>query len=510
MDAEGQHWEAPRRARAWVVAGTAAALALVGVGAAALLKGTRPKSVQAPTCEIRRLDARVAEAALSPGIEATFGPGITAYETARANHMVAASRKERRSAQQALVAARDGVAGSVTAIFREIDEDVRAQLEAVTGTLEAGDDAEASVQALNDLLERKGVPAFVDVYNDISVGNVLFGFHVLQRAPYQYGGERLTVVHLRELTRYRMFYNVHGLQRGRNAMVFPDLAFSRIATRVLPALAPDGRLPLGQAATEALRDLEVAFGKALRRTLDGCLADLSRLGRLAEARAALLTRWEREHDIALSKLARPGEIWRPWGVRMREGAIVLLREKLERVGVMTGAEQLAAIETQFIDDDEAVVGGTLAHDLLAETERHELQHLLDARGDAHDETGYRLPHVGDLACLELSGGCRELSAYLATLADGPERSVVVGLANQAGFILDEDWRDHAEQLAAVTIIEGLTGEHVRDAQGEVLTSSAIETIRRLIELHPSDIRAKASALWETIFGEPVPRLVRAK
>ena len=137
--------------------------------------------------------------------------------------------------------------------------------------------------------------------------------------------------------------------------------------------------------------------------------------------------------------------------------------------------------------------------VIADVERHELQHQIDgplltiARPVLRKLAGYT-----DDAQDRVN---RELSAYVAQIT-------VQGADNKLGLILpfrfalldDRGTYHHA----AVLMFEALGERSIRNARGDVDPPKLVEVFDALIALSSDGLRARAAEAWEDLFGDPLP------
>jgi hypothetical protein len=148
----------------------------------------------------------------------------------------------------------------------------------------------------------------------------------------------------------------------------------------------------------------------------------------------------------------------------------------------------------------------LADPLIESVERHEVQHRLDGAAG-----GRRMPDA--LRAYVGEGGLRareELSAHLAELSRGPGDTTRLELALLSHALFDRDAWGTAECWAAVTIFEGLyPDDGPLVGGGEIDRAKAARMFYRLLDRPEADVRRDAGALWERLFGLPLPAVVLA-
>ncbi len=388
----------------------------------------------------------------------------------------------------------------------------------------AGDAFMAAAGALDDDLASASLGYFVDSDLVRSAGRrsvIVYSFAVERVSIFRSGAVTARALHIRRLDALNWSHTLLGFTRPglRFALVLLDQLEGQVVSLLGPAMAPGAGMPLFEPAGETKA---APVAEETRRAVEARAGELARAeygsasgvdtGRAADL-GALLGRRKAMFDDLEARLARRGLDVAP-PKKLLLGADY--PRELGRVLSPAELSELHDLEGRLADPGLGEAFAGLRAALSASVERHEVQHRLDALAprampkELEARVGPR--EEGGKERRQAASAAAELSAYLAEIARDPV-AARVGLSMVARFLFDARLHGAAECYAALTIVEGLARElgvtHPPLLAGRSIDRAAVGSAYLALTQRPADdVRAAARRLWQSLFGEPLPELVR--
>ncbi|MCB9622379.1 MAG: hypothetical protein H6723_03460 [Sandaracinus sp.] len=420
--------------------------------------------------------------------------------------------------QTLLTRSRAALGDDVTSFLHAVIDQARTLVE--DDEAPATDSHLRSLDALDQALAERGLGYYVDaeVLSRRTGGPgrhrvYLSSFTVEHVAHYRSDDERVRVLRLRRLDRLAIARGVLGFTREqvRDALVLEERIETHLVDFVLPSLAEGAGMPLFDEGPGAegpwVRELELTVGEDARALASTLSPDALALGELLGRRKALLDGWQaRFPDFRIA---------RPRGFDFEAESYSALQNRVPR----DQWRELESIASDLRDDDVRRAYVALEDAFAGSIERHEAQHRLDYAADVmrrdlpalHERLGSPFPAEGvrdDRAWSRIA----ETSAYLSELARAPEVAKV-NLALFGRHLFTRRAWGTAESASVLVIYEGLA-RHLAIETSPLLVRRRVDR-EALARLHLA-LRAKpaaelaraARALWEELFGAPLPNLER--
>lgn len=383
-----------------------------------------------------------------------------------------------------------------------------------------------STDALNDALARLNLGYYVDaeVRTERPSGRhhahrhhvYLSTFTVERVSFYESDGSRLRALRLRRLDRLNFARRMLGFTRPqvRDGLVLLDRIEGYMVDTVLPALGPEARMPL---VDEASRDegiwiepLEEAAARDAREEATALVGeDALVLGELFATRHRILRGWiERFSQVRITL---------PRGFDFELERYRTLEELVPR----SEWNEFASVAEDLEDDENRRAYRGIEGAFVDSIERHEVQHRLDYLGDTFSHFPEALvqytgpPEVEGMENRRARQAVAELSAYLSELARDP-RVVKMNLALFSTHLFRRPAWGTGECYAALVVFEGLArrlgiSAHGSLTQGRWINRQTMAFLYLDIRARPSrEIAEAAAALFEELFGAPLPPLERVQ
>ncbi len=370
----------------------------------------------------------------------------------------------------------------------------------------------AGVAALDDDLAADGLAYFLDadVLEILATKRrrvLVYAFRVESIHEFRTPSGPVRALAVHRLDKLNAGEALLGLTRPslRDAMILVDEVDQDLANRILPALAPEGRLTLTDPDERGQwrDDVETHAAAAIREELLAAAPkkdEARRVGDLLARRKALFDKWQ---ALAAEK-----------SMFLREPGLIIDDPGAALAG-LASPEELRELDSINGELDTLHDTVTRLRDVtIASVARHEVHHRLefDQPDRKAPEEVVRLAGPAHLPDGNIGPGLSardELSAYLSQLARYPAlpKTLLTLLARHALY----SGAPQPEAVAAVVVLEGLARQ-LAMPPAILVTSRQIDRPRAaqvylaLLAVPSDQLRAAAGRLWAELFGAPLPAL----
>lgn len=439
-----------------------------------------------------------------------FAVDIDAYRRARGTADEARERADVvRAAEAGAAMSEDALGADVTSFLRALFD----QSLAVVEGADAEDSFVRAVDALNAAIADAGLEYYVDTEVRIDPQGrrrvYLSTFTVERVRFFDAGPHRLRALRLKRLDRLNFARAVLGFTRPqvRDGLVLLGRIERHLVDAILPGLGPEARMPIVDADTRAdARALWVdrveeiaardAQAEAVALAGEGALE----LGRLFARRREILDGWrDRFQGMGLT-VTRPTTV---------DFDLDGYRSLEDRVPVAEWRE-LGAVASDLRSDVPRGAYRELEERLIESVERHEVQHRLDYASGTLETTPAPLVELLGPEHPVAARATAELSAYTSELARGPD-VVKMNLALLARHVLARHNQGSPEHYAGLVILDGLA-EQLGIARRPFVEHRRVDrqavafAYLEIRDRSAAELSAAAAALWEALFGRPLPPL----